>query len=147
MARRSGVRRTVSDRFERWFDFVFFAGMEVSFLALPVLVLLLGVRPIGPVSAAALASLSTTVFAAGSFRGRYLDVGAWPRVGQIRTMPVRSAYYGGVVGIGTYLGTEAYLRTGVGWAVVVVPAVLSVVALAALPRVLDALFHVSRVSI
>ncbi|WP_224268818.1 hypothetical protein [Haloprofundus salinisoli] len=147
MARRRSDRRTLTDRFERWLDFVFFAAMEVSFLSLPVLVLLLGVRPAGPVSAAALTSLSTTVVAVGSFRGRTLDVGAWPRVGQLRTMPIRSAYYGAVIGGGTHLGTVVHLETGVGWAVVVVPALLSVLALAALPRALDTLFRVSRASL
>ncbi|WP_224449501.1 hypothetical protein [Haloprofundus salilacus] len=146
MARRGRDGEPFSNRFERWLDFIFFAAMEVSFLVLPVLVLLLGVRPAGPASAAAMTSLSTTVVAVGSFRGRYLDVGAWPRVGQFRTMPIRSAYYGSVVGVGTYLGTAVYLRTGVGWTVVVVPAALSLLALAALPRFLDTLFRVARAS-
>ncbi|WP_232819753.1 hypothetical protein [Haloprofundus halophilus] len=147
MARRRRDGRTTTDRFERWLGFVFFAAMEVSFLTLPVLVLLLGVRPAGPVSAAALASLSIAVVAVGSFRGRYLDVGAWPRVGQVRTMPIRSAYYGGAVAAGTLLGTELYLRTGVGWLGVFAPVVFVLLALAAFPRALDGLFRISRATI
>ncbi|KTG08432.1 hypothetical protein AUR64_19015 [Haloprofundus marisrubri] len=121
--------------------------MEVSFLSLPVLVLLLGLRPAGPVSAAALASLTTTVVAVGSFRGRYFDVGAWPRVGQFRTMPIRSAYYGGVIGAGTYLGTTVHVGTGMAVLGVFLPALLAVLALAALPRVLGGLFRASKASL
>jgi len=135
---------SVLARFERWLDFVFWAGMELSVLANPTLLLLLGARPPEAVALSALTTLVVGSAAIGTYRGGYVGSADWPRPGDLGTMAGRSAYYSVVVGAATYAGVEANVLTGIVWAGIAVPAVFAVLVLAPLPRVLDDLRDVSR---
>ncbi|WP_228546413.1 hypothetical protein [Halegenticoccus tardaugens] len=134
MAHRSN--RTVTARVERWLDYVFFAGMEVCVLGMPALFLLLFAPNPVAVSLSATAALVATVLAVGTFRGGYVGDGRWPAAGDLVTLPIRSAYYSGLLGLGSYLGGAAQLATGRWWVGVVVPVALIPALLAPLPRVL-----------
>ncbi|UPV74628.1 hypothetical protein M0R89_00825 [Halorussus limi] len=120
---------------ERWLDHAFFAGLEISMLSIPALVLLLGASPPGPVALAALTAVGASTCAAGTFRGPWVDLGEWPAPGDLRTMPLRSAYYSATVGVATYAGAAAHLAVGAGVAGIAVSSLVSVAAMAALPRV------------
>ncbi|WP_101297909.1 hypothetical protein [Halegenticoccus soli] len=134
MARRSNDSATA--RFERLLDHVFFAAMEVSVLGLPALYLLLFAPNPVEVSLSATTALAATTVGVAVFRGRYVDVGRWPSPGDPVTMPIRSAYYGGVLGVGSFLGGAVQLTTGLWWPGVVLPAVLAPGLLAPFPRLL-----------
>jgi len=129
---------------DRWLDHAFFAAMEVSTLALPVLLLLLGAPPPSETSLAALAALVATSASVATFRGGYLGRGRWPRPGHLGTMAGRAAAYGGVLAAGTYLGVQAQLLTGAFWTGLFVPAAVAVPTLARLPGVLDRLRELSQ---
>lgn len=110
--------------FERWLDYVFFAFLEVSVLTLPVLLLLTGLPNQNAVSLSALSALASVGFGVGSFRGQYVDVGKWPRPGDFVTIPFRSAYYGLVLGVGTWAGVAGAVSTTLWWVGVLVPFLL-----------------------
>jgi hypothetical protein len=129
---------------ERWLDFVFWGGMELSVLANPALLVLLGATPPGPIALSALTALVVGSASIGSYRGGYVGSTDWPRPGDFGTMAGRSAYYSIVVAAATYAGAEANVATGLFWAGVFVPAVLAAATLAPLPRVLDDLRQLSR---
>ena len=120
---------------ERWLDYVFFAGLEISILGIPALVALLYAEPAGPVALAALTALAVCTMAAATFRGEFVSLGEWPDAGDPYTMPVRSAYYSAIIAGAAYLGAFAHVRTGVPGAGMVAATVVSVAAMAVLPRV------------
>jgi hypothetical protein len=120
---------------ERWLDYVFFAGLEISMLSLPALVLLLAAQPPGPIAVAALTALAVSTGAAGTFRGPWVDLGEWPAAGDLYTIPLRSAYYSATVAAATYAGAAANVASGVALAGIAVSTLVSVAAMAALPRV------------
>lgn len=129
---------------DRWLDHAFFAVMEVSTLALPVLLLLLGAPPASETSLAALAALAATAASVATFRGGYLGDGRWPRPGHLGTMAGRAAAYGGVLAVGTFLGVQAQLLTGAFWTGVLAPVAVAVPSLARLPVALDRLRELSQ---
>jgi hypothetical protein len=144
-----GSKRTLEARFERLLDCLFWCGVEVSVLSLPVLVLILGAPY--PLYASLCASIALAACAVGVafVRGGYLglDGDGWPRFADWRTLPFRAGYYGGSVGLGTFVGVEAMLRLEATW--VALPVCVGVVCLSlgALPRSLVTVRRVSRVSI
>src|SRR6056297_1287465 len=119
---------------ERWLNHVFFAGLEVSMLSIPALVVLLAAEPPGPIALAALTAVGVSTCAAGTLRGPWADLGEWPAPGDLTTMPLRSAYYSATVAA-TYAGTAAHVALGVPLAGIAVSSLVSVAAMAALPRV------------
>ncbi|WP_435174980.1 hypothetical protein [Halorussus sp. AFM4] len=121
---------------ERWLDHVFFAGLEISMLSIPALVLLLFATPQGPVALAGLTAIAVSTCAAGTFRGGWVDVGEWPRPGDPYTLPLRSAYYSATVAGAAFLGAAADAAVGAPSAVVATSAAVSVIGTAALPRAL-----------
>lgn len=129
--REDQTERTLGERVERWLDHVFYAGAEVSLLAIPALVLLITVPDQWAVSLAGLATLGAATCAVAAFRGGYVDVGPWPRPGHLGTLPLRSAYYAGVVGGVTRLGARTLAWTGRGLDGVVVAVLVSTVVTAA----------------
>lgn len=127
--------RALNAALERWLDHVFFAFLEVSVLTLPVLLILTGVPDQDTVSLSALSALASAVFGVASFRGRYIDVGRWPRPGDLVTIPVRSAYYGFALGFGTWAGVEGQVPNAPWWTGVLVPLILVGVLLSLFPWV------------
>jgi hypothetical protein len=128
-----GSNRTWIQRLDRFLDYTFFAAMEVNVLVIPVLWLLLVAAHPAEVSLSAMTTLSVASLAVGILRGRYVDVGWWPKPGHLATLPVRAAYYGVVVGVATYVGVAVQLATGSPWPGIGVPAVLSVLVLLPFP--------------
>jgi hypothetical protein len=133
-------------RFERWLDFVFFAGAEVSVLSLPATVPLTAVRHPSVTARSTLTALVVCAAAVGTLRSRRAgrtrraEREAWSRPGELRTIAFRSAYYTAVVGLCAFLGTGAQFLLGAWWIGVVGPAALSISLLALFPRV-HALFY------
>lgn len=145
MARNSD--RTLTNRVDRWLDYVFFAGMEVTVLVLPVLWWLLVAAHPAEVSLSAMTTLTVASAAVGTFRGGYVDVGSWPTPGNLGTLPIRSAYYSLVLGVATFVGVQVQLFSGSPWPGIGVPALLAWIALLPLPRVLRGLEAVARVEV
>lgn len=119
--------------------------MEVWTLVVPTLWFLLAARPAEAVSLSAMTTVCVSPFAVAAFRGGYVGGGRWPKPGHYGTLAARSAYYSLVVGAATYLGVVSQVRWGSFLLGIVVPAVVCVAALAALPRVLGAFARLSRV--
>jgi hypothetical protein len=126
--------------YERWLDHVFFAGLEISTLSIPALLVLLAATPRGPVSLAALTAIVVSTCAAGTFRGGWVDLGGrvtadeWPAPGDLYTMPFRSAYYSATIAGGAYLGAGAQVVSGSPALGMAVSTLVSIAAMAALPR-------------
>lgn len=137
--------RTLIQRVDRWLDYTFFAAMEVNVLVVPVLWFLVVAAHPAEVSLSALTTLAVASVTVGTFRGGYVDVGWWPKPGHLATLPVRSAYYGLVVGVATYVGVHAQLLTGSPWPGIGVPAVVSVAVLVPFPRVLSCFERLAQV--
>jgi hypothetical protein len=129
-------KRTLLQRVDRWLDHTFFAAMEVNVLVIPVLwCLVVATNPV-EVSLSAMAALAAASVAVGTFRGRYVDVGWWPKPGHLASLPGRAAYYGVVVALSTWVGVQVQLLTGSPWPGVGVPVVLSVAVLVPFPWLL-----------
>jgi hypothetical protein len=131
-------------RVERFLDYTFFAAMEVNVLVIPVLWLLLVAAHPEEVSLSAMTTLVAASVVVGVFRGRYVDVGWWPRPGHLATLPLRSAYYGAVVGGATYVGVQAQLVTGSPWPGIGVPVVVSALVLLPFPWLLSRFERLAR---
>ncbi|WP_276301785.1 hypothetical protein [Halorussus lipolyticus] len=121
---------------ERWLDYVFFAGLEVSVLSIPALVILLFATPQGPISLAALTAVCALTCAVGTLRGGWFDSRDWPPPGDPYTIPVRSAYYSATIAGAAYLGSAGLVALDTPVAGIAIAALVSVVGAAALPRVL-----------
>ena len=125
------------ERIDRFLDYTFFAAMEVNVLVIPVLWLLLVAAHPEKVSLSAMTTLTAASVVVGAFRGRYVDVGWWPRPGHLATLPLRAAYYGVVVAGATYIGVQAQLFTGSQWPGIGVPIVVTVLVLLPFPWLLS----------
>jgi hypothetical protein len=132
---------------QRWLDDVFWAGMELSVLAIPALLLLLGATPAGPVALSALSATITGSAAVATFRGNYVGAAEWPPAGDVYSMAGRSAYYSLVVAAGTFLGVTVNVALGSYWAGVLVPLAVVPAALAPLPVVLVRVRTLSRTGV
>ena len=122
---------------ERWLDYVFFAGLEISALSIPALVVLLFATPRGPISLGALTAICVLTCAVGTFRGGWVDSREWPPAGDPYTIPVRSAYYSATIAGAAYLGTVAHTALGAPIAGIVTATVVSITSAAAFPPTLD----------
>ncbi|MFC4552650.1 MULTISPECIES: hypothetical protein [Halorussus] len=132
--------------FERFLDYVFFAGLEISILSVPALYALLYAEPKGPVALAGLTAIVASTLAAALFRGGWVDlgVGEWPRPGDPYTLPVRSAYYSATVAIAAYVGAFANVETGVPAAGIAAAAVVCAASMTALPPVVGGMRSVGK---
>lgn len=122
-------------RFERLLDYLFWCGMEVLMLSLPVVYLLLAVPYPVYASLSASVSLAVGTVVVAAVRGGYLglDDDGWPGFGDLQSVPFRAAYYGLTVALGTFCGVEATLRAGDPLFGVLVPLVVVPLVLYALP--------------
>jgi hypothetical protein len=136
--------RGLNARLDRFLDHLFFGALEVCVLSIPVLLMLLVATPPEAVSLSAMTSLSAASLTVALLRGGYVGSADWPRPGEVGSFPGRAAYYGLVVGGGTYVGVQAQLLTDAFWTGVLVPAVVVVGLVALLPPVLDGLMRASR---
>lgn len=133
----SAGRRTLTQRLERWLEFVFYSGVELSVLGSPALLVLL-YRPFYDVDANAIAGLSTIVFGTcwlALFRGGYLPAGEYPRLGDLDSVPLRGLYLSLTVLVATWIGAFGWQLFGTLVAAVVLPIGCTWLALAAFPFV------------
>lgn len=122
---------------ERWLDYVFFAGLEISILGIPALLGLMYVAPASPIKLAGLTAIAACSMAAGTFRGEFVGTGDWPDAGDPWTMPVRSAYYCATIALAAYLGAIAHVQTGVPGVGMLASTVVSTAAMALVPWVVS----------
>jgi hypothetical protein len=118
-------------------DHVFFAGMELCMLTVPVLLLLLSATPPAAVSLSGLAALTASATAVGTYRAGVLGQAGWPRPGHVGTVAGRAAYYGLVLAAATFTGVQGQLLVGHFLPGILLPWSVSFVALAPLPDVLE----------
>jgi hypothetical protein len=136
--------RGLGERLDRWLDYAFFGGAEVTVLGLPALLLLLAAPDPVAVSLSAMTALAVSTVTVATLRGGWVDVGEWPAFGDFASLPVRAAYYGGVLGLAAYLGAASQALSGSALTGVWVPALLCVALLAAFPRFLASLASLAR---
>ncbi|MFC5366830.1 hypothetical protein [Salinirubrum litoreum] len=139
-----GSEDSLTARFDRWLDYAFFGGAEVTVLGLPVLLTLMVAPNPVTVSLSAMTALTVSTVTVATLRGGWIDVGEWPAFGDFYSLPLRAAYYGGVLGFTAYAGSLAQLSTGSPWPGIIVPTACCAVLLALFPRVVDRLQRVSR---
>jgi hypothetical protein len=91
----------------RWLERVFFGGVELAALSSPAFAVTLVVQNRYPdaVPLAGLSALALGSLAMAAFRGEVVDVGPWPRRGELRSIPLRVVYFSAVfllaaVGVG-----------------------------------------------
>ncbi|WP_158056257.1 hypothetical protein [Halorussus halophilus] len=122
---------------ERWLDYVFFAGLEISILGIPALIGLMYATPENEVKLAGLTAIAACSMAAATFRGEFVKLGDWPAAGDPYTMPLRSAYYSATIALAAYVGAIAHAETGVPGVGMAGATVVSIGAMAIVPRVVS----------
>jgi hypothetical protein len=123
-------------RLLEWFDRVFFGGVELSVLSTPAFVAVVLTQWRYP-DAAALAGL--LAIAAGSlavavFRCGAVDVGEWPRRGELTSLPVRVGYFSLVFFVATMGVAAVAVTVGTLW-LTLLGGVVQATGLAAFPTV------------
>ncbi len=101
-------------RFERFLEFVFYSGVELSVLGSPALLVLL-YWPVYDIDPSSMAGLSTIIFGTlwlALFRGGYLPVGDYPRFGHFNSVPLRIGYYSATIYATTWLGAFGWRLSG-----------------------------------
>ncbi|GAA0521968.1 hypothetical protein SAMN04488066_10532 [Halorubrum aquaticum] len=91
-----------------WTERLFFAGIELTVLASPALVLGLVFQSAYP-DALPTAGIGAVVLgspALALFRTRAVDAGEWPRLGEVKSVPLRVAYFSALYLLAT-LGVAA----------------------------------------
>lgn len=121
----------------RWLERVFFGGAELAFLSTPAFVVVLVAQNRYPdaIPIAGLFAIATGSLGIALFRAGVVDVGDWPRRGELTTLPLRAFHFSLVfllasVGIGVF----AVDVVGSLW-VAPVGGVIQPVGLAAFPTV------------
>ncbi|MDZ5810421.1 hypothetical protein U4E84_03520 [Halorubrum sp. AD140] len=130
------VARRIRDGTIQWLERVFFGGAELSVLSTPafVAVLVLQTRYPDAIPIAGLLAIGTGSVAIALFRARAVDVGAWPRRGELSSAPLRVGYFSALfaaatVGVGAAAGAVGSL-----W-LALLGGVVQPLGLAAFPRV------------
>jgi hypothetical protein len=120
----------------RWLERVFFGGMELSFLSTPAfaVVVLLQSRYPDAVSLAGLLAIGGGSTGLASFRGGRFDVGAWPRRGELSSLPLRVAYFSLVFFVAS-IGVAVLVVTVGSYWLVLLGAPVQVAGLAGFPTV------------
>lgn len=123
-------------RIDRWLEYVFYSGVELSALSTPALTFLLFGAPFSRdgVSIGGLVAVAMGTFALAVFRGNYVDVGEFPAIGGLTNLPFRIAYYNLLLGSVVTLGAYGWAQ-GAPLLSVLVPASGMLLGMAVLPRV------------
>lgn len=123
-------------RFERFLEFVFYSGVELSVLGSPALLVLL-YWPVYDIDPSSMAGLSTIAFGTlwlAVFRGGYLPVDEYPRFGHVNSVPLRVSYYSATIYAATWLGAFGWLVSGSLAAAFFLPIGATWLAFAAFPK-------------
>lgn len=135
-----GDTESVARRVQRatidWLERVFFGGAELAALSTPAFAVVLVAQTAYPdaIPIAGLLALTTGSLGLALFRGKAIDVGEWPRRGELATLPLRVGYFSAVfllasAGVGVVAVTLGSL-----W-FTLLGGVLQPLGLAAFPRV------------
>lgn len=118
-----------------WLERVFFGGAELSLLSSPafVAVLVLQGRYPDAVPIAGLLAIGLGSVAIALFRAKALDVGAWPRRGELATIPLRVGYFSALFLFATVGVAAAATAAGSLW-FALLGGVVQPLGLAAFPR-------------
>lgn len=134
MARLTSLTRGIQQATLRWLERVFYGGAELAALSSPAFVLVLvsqgrypDAAPIAGLLALAFGSLSLALF-----RSRRVDVGAWPRRGELRSLPLRAIYFSALFATACLGVAEAAISVGSLW-VALLGGVVQTTGLAAFP--------------
>lgn len=119
----------------QWLERVFFGGAELSLLSSPafVAVLVLQTRYPDAVPIAGLLAIGPGSIAIALFRAKVLDVGAWPRRGELATLPLRVGYFSALFLLATVGVGAAATAAGSLW-IALLGGVVQPLGLAAFPR-------------
>lgn len=119
----------------RWLERVFFGGAELSLLSSPafVAVLVLQARYPDAVPIAGLLAIGSGSVAIALFRAKTVDVGAWPRRGELATVPLRAGYFSALFLLSTVGVAAAATAAGSLW-FALLGGVVQPLGLAAFPR-------------
>ncbi len=125
-----------------WVERYFFAGIEITVLSTPAFVPVVFLQFHYPdaVPLAGLAALAAGSFSLMLFRARAIDLGAWPRLGELSSVPLRVVYFSaaflaatfGVAAVATEMGSLALAFVG--------GAIVQTAALAGFPAVYRAIY-------
>ena len=118
------------------YEGVFFGVMELSFLSTPAFAAVAVLQWHYPdaVSLSGLLAIGAGSVALAAFRGGRVDVGAWPRRGELSSLPLRVAYFS-LVFLAASLGVALVVVTVGSYWLVLLGAVVQVGGLAAFPAV------------
>ncbi len=107
-----------------WVERYFFAGIEITVLSTPAFVPVVFLQFHYPdaVPLAGLAALAAGSFSLMLFRARVIDLGPWPRLGELSSVPLRALYFSatflaatfGVAAVATDVGSLALAFVGGG---------------------------------
>ncbi|XVH31931.1 hypothetical protein ACNS7O_01750 [Haloferacaceae archaeon DSL9] len=132
----STSQSTDGGRFERFLEYLFFSGIEFSALSSPMLTVLLFSPWFHPnvTSLSGLFAVAAGALSLALYRGRYVDVGRFPRYGHLPTLLPRAAYYSAVLGAATWGGSYANVSfdsTALG---ILIPVLVVPICLAFVPK-------------
>ena len=118
------------------YEGVFFGVMELSFLSTPAFAAVAVLQWHYPdaVSLSGLLAIGAGSVALAAFRGGRVDVGAWPRRGELSSLPLRVAYFS-LVFLAASLGVALVVVTVGSYWLVIMGGVVQVAGLAAFPAV------------
>ena len=136
MGTTAALARRVRDGTVQWLERVFFGGAELSVLSTPafVAVLVLQTRYPDAIPIAGLLAIGTGSVAIALFRAKAIDVGAWPRRGELATVPLRAGYFSALFALSTLGVGAAAVSVGSLW-LTLLGGVVQPLGLAAFPAV------------
>jgi len=133
----TSTSRSLTQRLERWLEFVFYSGVELSVLGSPALLVLL-YWPVYDLDASSIAGLTTIIFGTlwlAMFRGGYLPARDYPRLGDFSSVPLRILYYSLTIYAAAWLGAFGWQLFGTLAVAAMLPIGATWLAFAAFPLV------------
>lgn len=134
------VARRIRKGATQWLERVFFGGAELAVLSSPAFaaVLVLQTQYPDAIPIAGLLAIGTGSVALALFRARVVDVGAWPRRGELASIPLRVAYFSVLFVIATVGVGAGAVAAGSLW-LALLGGVVQPAGFAAFPRVYRAI--------
>ncbi|AUX07850.1 hypothetical protein AArcSl_0195 [Halalkaliarchaeum desulfuricum] len=142
----SSFRSRATDRLTYWSDMLFFAGVEFSVLSTPAFLpaFLAQARYPDLVPLAGLSAIALGVLSLAIFRSRRIDVGEWPRRGELSSVPFRLVYFSALFAVATLgiasVAVSTFDTAGAFLFAMVAGGTVEVAGLAAFPRAYRALY-------
>jgi len=119
-----------------WLERIFFGGAELAALSSPAFAAVLVLQTEYPdaIPIAGLFALTTGSLSLAVFRARAIDVGQWPRRGELATMPLRVGYFSALFLLASAGVGAAAVAAGTLW-LTLFGGVVQPLGFAAFPRV------------